>query len=255
MRSYQARAPRRTSNAFPFLFIVGIFCVEYSGLFRPLLQLFIAPWPQGIIADKLQVHPPRTYKIQRAAAQASKGDSEDVKQLLDLQKSDLAALWLWSKFRSGNSIPAGTRISDVPEHVIQEFLASYSGGSLDSVELTSADLLSQFNKLGAADPSMSWQWLQYSFANAFGLLNPTRLPAVVVQEFISQYKAGVLSDVELATEALADKLRAFQKEGGQLIWNAYCKEQGLGIVSTREPQLLPADFIKRFLGEYVPCEK
>lgn len=133
--------------------------------------------------------------------------------------------------------------------VLNRFLAMHAEGSFAEVEVASPALCMELEGLKAKDMTVWWRFKRFCSEEAFGLTQPERLPAELVQRFLTQYSEGVMPAVELATEETVEKLQALRKLGGQQGWNSFCAEHSFGV---RDPRKLPMHVAERFLSEYKP---
>lgn len=122
---------------------------------------------------------------------------------------------------------------------------------VDGIQRCKQDVIERLHQLRRAKPAATWQWAQYCMEHGTGVRNPQKLPETFVQRFLAREAEGSLPYVELATEPMADKVRAFQRSGGKdasKVWDDYSFAAGFGI---RDPRYNTAQLVQGFLDLYV----
>jgi len=172
-----------------------------------------------------------------------------LKSLKELASTDKTHTYKWRRYCSEQGI--NHLVGPAQVGLVDDFLARTSDGSIAPVELAPETLLQKLDEVKEEEPVTWWQWAVHCSSAAFGTWNPTRVPAVVVENFLSQHSDGSLPKVELVSEELAAKLAANIKTDREwrAQWRAFMNEHGFGI---KDPKKLPADVAQRFLSEFQP---
>lgn len=236
---------------------------------RPLLRLPRAPWllavglfttllPPSATRRALWVQWPLRRELPpiRSVARAV-GTSGELATVIDglnaLKETHPDVFWHWRQFcvDEGNCGSDGRTSFNPKEHpdAVKRFLSKHAEGSFTQVEMASPAQCQKIEDLKATDDAVWWQFAQFCSDNAFGLANPSRIPAEILQRFLTQCADGSMAAVELSTKANAKKLQALRRMGTEEDWVSFCSKHSLGV---RDPRKLPADLVERFLLEYTP---
>jgi len=187
-------------------------------------------------------------------ARAAEGDgaaevtskSGNSKELAQLFKASPGAVYHWRKFLHQKGLEPSARQD---EETVQEFLAMHLAGTLDQIEMASAEVLADFDKVQDEHPAARWLWASVAARSAFGIVDPKKVPALIVQDFLKSYNSGSLEQVELSSDELTAQVNSFLKAGGSRKWRVFVNAQFGTNVAPLDPKWWPADVIRRFLAE------
>lgn len=157
--------------------------------------------------------------------------------------------WHWRQFctteKTGTYNP-----KELTAGMVQRFVNDYSGGSFEACGLASEAMAQAVDDLKANDPAGTWLFAEYCSTEAFSITDPRRIPAVVVQKFLTEHPPGTNSSIKMATYDVVRDLYDLQRAGSG--WDDFCKQHCFGI---RNPRKFPADVAKRVLAEFKPKPK
>mmetsp|Transcript_68780 Transcript_68780/g.110853 ORF Transcript_68780/g.110853 Transcript_68780/m.110853 type:complete len:378 (-) Transcript_68780:62-1195(-) len=174
--------------------------------------------------------------------------SAEKQKLFGILKGEQQAVWQFNKFCSEQGMPPRTRVPDISESMVQQFLDLHSKSTFEAVELATTEQIERMDKVRQDDAAAAWQWEVFCTEKAHGIDNPKRLPTQVVEEFLVGYKDGMLDKVEMTSDELALQVVEIQKAGGGKQWLDFCKDEVVG--SNKNPGRLPAQVVRRFLSGY-----
>ncbi|CAE8628604.1 unnamed protein product [Polarella glacialis] len=187
----------------------------------------------------------QTTTVKKKTAKVKQEKAKVDSKLTPVFKADPVAFYQWSKFLLQKGLePSAARAK---EEIVQEFLAMHSAGTLDPIEVASAEVSADFDKAQKEHPAARWLWVSVAAREAFGILNPKGIPAQIVQDFLESYRAGSFEQVELASDELAAEVSSFQKAGGKAKWQAFANSQFGYMVAPLDPKSWPADLVRGFL--------
>lgn len=173
--------------------------------------------------------------------------TEDKIRVRQYLNSDPGAIWLWHLFCSEKGIQR-TDLPHVPAEMVKLFLARYEDTYTD-IKMASTELCAELNRERDKVPVAAFHWDGFCKRNAFGIVNPRNLPEIVVQQFLTMYRAGQFGWVSLCSPAQEKEVRKVQKMGGTKQWRKFVEANG----HTRyNPLHHTKEFVQYFLDNYDP---
>jgi len=187
----------------------------------------------------------------QAAALRAEGSTEvsadTIKTLQGILRKATEARWFWRKHCSEQEVDFLMPLNKAPVNIVQEFLAQYQSGAFEQPEFSSPELVDRYDAKKVDDPSVAWQWHQYAREKAYGITNPLKVPARILQAFLEEHETGALEKLPMASQSMADEVNAFQKVDGGNQWYLYCKKLGTSFL---DPAFMPHDIVQRFLEDH-----
>ncbi|CAE8628603.1 unnamed protein product [Polarella glacialis] len=226
--------------------------VNPRGVPAKLVQDFLESFHAGSLEQVEMASETTTVKKKKKnkkIGDATKFKQEKVKvdtKLTSVFKADPVAFYHWRAFQQQKGLQTFTSRD---EELVQEFLAMHSAGALDPIEVASAQVLADFDKVQKEHPAATWLWASVGARAAFGIVNPKGIPAKIVQDFLESYRAGSFEQPEIASDELAAEVNSFQKAGGKAKWQAFANSQFGPKAAPSDPKFWPADLLRRFLAE------
>ncbi|CAE8743930.1 unnamed protein product [Polarella glacialis] len=221
------------------------------------IGIFLAPAAASFWRHTVGAVCARTTLARYSVARAAEGDgaagvisykelARISQQLAPLLKADPVVGYQWRRFQHQKGLQPSTRAD---EATVQEFLALHSAGALDPIEVASAEVLADFDKVQKEHPAATWLWSSVGARGAFGIVNPKGIPAKIVQDFLESYRAGSFEQPEMASDELAAEVNSFRWAGGKAKWQAFANSQFGPKAAPSDPKFWPADLLRRFLAE------